>query len=108
MVAIKAVGEGSVRIVALGGFGDARAGDIFSQGRCALGAVVQLAVQLEVCLQHSRGRVAVKHTRLRFLEGVDIDSGVSASDGGCGSGSLRERSFLLEEGGIVHVGCGAT
>lgn len=44
-------------------------------------------------------------TRLLFLEGVAIDSGVSASDCGCGSGSrrLRKPVLLLDEGGILHV-----
>lgn len=42
-------------------------------------------------------------TRLRFLEGVAIDSGVSASDCCCRSSSLRERSLLLEDAGILHV-----
>jgi hypothetical protein len=43
-------------------------------------------------------------TRLRLREGVAIESGVSASDCCCGSGSRRERrpTLLLDEGGILH------
>lgn len=43
-------------------------------------------------------------TRLRFLVGVAIDSGVSASEC-CISVSRRDRrpTLLLDEGGILHV-----
>lgn len=47
------------------------------------------------------GTVAEPVSLLRFLEGVDIESGVSASD--CWmSGSRRERSLRFEEAGMVH------
>jgi hypothetical protein len=43
-------------------------------------------------------------TRLRFREGVAIESGVSASDCCCGSGtSLRCRRLRLLEGGMGAV-----
>jgi hypothetical protein len=45
-------------------------------------------------------------TRLRFREGVAIESGVSASDCCCGSGtSLRWRRLRLLEGGMGAVVC---